>query len=67
MVGLFLLFAGFPHFGVPLDIVIGLATGVTAIVGDLLESGLKRSARVKDSGIVIPPAVECWIPWIRCC
>ena len=55
MVGFFLLFAqGFPHFGVPLDIVIGLATGATAIVGDLLESGLKRSARVKDSGIVIP-------------
>jgi phosphatidate cytidylyltransferase len=55
MVGFFLLFAnGFPHFGLPLDIVIGLATGVTAIVGDLLESGLKRSARVKDSGIVIP-------------
>jgi phosphatidate cytidylyltransferase len=55
MVGLFLLLAGgFPRFGVTLAIVLGLATGVTAIVGDLLESGLKRSARVKDSGIVIP-------------
>jgi phosphatidate cytidylyltransferase len=55
VVGLFLLLApGFPRFGVVRTVVIGLATGVTAIVGDLLESGLKRSARVKDSGIVIP-------------
>ncbi len=31
-----------------------VATGIMVILGDLLESGLKRSARVKDSGIVIP-------------
>jgi phosphatidate cytidylyltransferase len=55
VVGLFLLLTpGYPRFGLPLDIVLGLSTGVTVILGDLLESGLKRSAGVKDSGIVIP-------------
>lgn len=55
VVGLFLLLTpGFPRFGLLLDIVLGLSTGVTVILGDLLESGLKRSAGVKDSGIVIP-------------
>ena len=55
VVALFLLLVpGFPRFGLPLDIVLGLSTGVTVILGDLLESGLKRSAGVKDSGIVIP-------------
>lgn len=55
VIGLFLLLTpGFPRFGLPLDIVLGLCTGVTVILGDLLESGLKRSAGVKDSGIVIP-------------
>ncbi|MFI5368404.1 MAG: phosphatidate cytidylyltransferase [Spirochaetia bacterium] len=55
VIGLFLLLTpGFPGFGLPLDIALGLCTGVTVILGDLLESGLKRSAGVKDSGIVIP-------------
>jgi phosphatidate cytidylyltransferase len=55
VVGLFfLLTPGFPGLGLPLDIALGLLTGVTVILGDLLESGLKRSAGVKDSGIVIP-------------
>ncbi len=55
VVGLFLLLTpGFPRFGLPLDIVLGLSTGATVILGDLLESGLKRSAGVKDSGIVMP-------------
>ncbi len=31
-----------------------LVVGVSVILGDLVESGLKRSARVKDSGIIIP-------------
>jgi phosphatidate cytidylyltransferase len=44
----------FPRFGVPGRIVLGLCTGVTVILGDLLESGMKRSAGVKDSGGVIP-------------
>jgi phosphatidate cytidylyltransferase len=55
MLVLFLLLVpGFPRFGLPLDIVLALSTGVTVILGDLLESGLKRSAGVKDSGILIP-------------
>ena len=28
--------------------------GISVILGDLVESGLKRSARVKDSGIIVP-------------
>lgn len=50
----FLLAPGFPPFGVPFNIALGLCTGVAVMLGDLLESGLKRSAGVKDSGIVIP-------------
>jgi phosphatidate cytidylyltransferase len=45
---------GFPRFPLGLSVVLSLAVGVTVIVGDLLESGLKRSAGVKDSGVVIP-------------
>ncbi len=41
-------------FGLPARICIGLATGALVIIGDLVESGLKRSAGVKDSGIAIP-------------
>jgi phosphatidate cytidylyltransferase len=44
----------FPPFGLPFNIVLGICTGITVIAGDLLESGLKRSAGVKDSGIIIP-------------
>ncbi len=35
-------------------IVFGIAIGVAVIVGDLVESGLKRSAAVKDSGNIVP-------------
>jgi phosphatidate cytidylyltransferase len=55
MVGLFMLFVpGYPPFGIGLNICLALTTGLTVMLGDLLESGLKRSAGVKDSGIVIP-------------
>ena len=55
IVGLFHLFAPhYPPHGVVFNIALGLATGMTVILGDLLESGLKRSAQVKDSGGVIP-------------
>lgn len=35
-------------------VLFGMIIGVTSIVGDLVESGLKRSAAVKDSGQLIP-------------
>jgi phosphatidate cytidylyltransferase len=55
MLGFFLLLApGFPPFPVGASVGLALATGVMVILGDLLESGLKRSARVKDSGVIIP-------------
>ncbi|WP_206810218.1 phosphatidate cytidylyltransferase [Paradesulfitobacterium ferrireducens] len=42
--------------GAPLEVFLGLAVivGITAQVGDLFESALKRSAQVKDSGSLIP-------------
>ena len=45
---------GFPHRGLWLDLAIAAAIGIVGIVGDLVESGLKRSAGVKDSGVIIP-------------
>ncbi len=44
----------YPRFGIGLKIALALCTGVLVILGDLLESGLKRSAGVKDSGVLIP-------------
>jgi len=38
----------------PAMILLGGCTGFMCITGDLIESGLKRSARVKDSGDLIP-------------
>ena len=37
-----------------LHVLFGALVGASAIVGDLVESGFKRSASVKDSGQVIP-------------
>ncbi|HSV93062.1 MAG TPA: phosphatidate cytidylyltransferase [Desulfobacterales bacterium] len=45
---------GFPGRGLAVDLAIAAAVGAVGIVGDLVESGLKRSAGVKDSGVVIP-------------
>ncbi len=40
------------HFG--MRILFGLLIGLAVILGDLVESGIKRSAGVKDSGSLIP-------------
>jgi phosphatidate cytidylyltransferase len=32
----------------------GIAVGITTIIGDLIESALKRSASAKDSGTIVP-------------
>jgi phosphatidate cytidylyltransferase len=54
-VGIFQLAApSFPRFGFSLKVILGVCAGATVIIGDLLESGLKRSASVKDSGEIIP-------------
>jgi len=45
---------GFPGRGLGPDIAIAAGVGIVGIVGDLVESGLKRSAGVKDSGVIIP-------------
>ncbi|MCL2833868.1 MAG: phosphatidate cytidylyltransferase [Treponema sp.] len=39
---------------VPSGILLGLLTGIAATLGDLGESVLKRSAGIKDSGVIIP-------------
>jgi phosphatidate cytidylyltransferase len=49
-----LLAGGFPRRGLGPDIAIAVALGAVGIIGDLVESGLKRSAGVKDSGVIIP-------------
>jgi len=38
----------------PLGAIFGLLIGITALMGDLIESLMKRSARLKDSGNLIP-------------
>ena len=55
ILGIFLLAVpGFLTFGIAAKILLTLAMGIAVILGDLIESGLKRAAGVKDSGIVIP-------------
>ncbi len=52
-VGAVLVAAG---FGIPLDmaVVAGILCSTAAVAGDLWESALKREARVKDSGRILP-------------
>jgi phosphatidate cytidylyltransferase len=47
--------AGVPHVGLPWYIGLAFSAGVSiaALVGDLVESALKRNAQVKDSGNII--------------
>lgn len=49
-----LLAPGFLGLRVGAEIALALVLGVAVILGDLIESGLKRSAGIKDSGIIIP-------------
>ncbi len=59
--GSFLMVFGFrllaPRFlglTVGAEVALALVVGIAVILGDLIESGLKRSAGVKDSGVIIP-------------
>lgn len=53
--GLLWLMAGrLPLLNVPHAIGLGLLLGFAAIIGDLVESVFKRSARIKDSGSFLP-------------
>lgn len=49
-----LLFPGFLGLSVGASVLLALLAGLAVILGDLVESGLKRSAGVKDSGVIIP-------------
>ena len=42
------------HVTLPVALVAGVACGITGVVGDLVESRIKRGAGVKDSGNLIP-------------
>ena len=48
------LFPGAPRFGTFEAAMGGVAIGVCAALGDLVESAMKRAAQVKDSGVLIP-------------
>ncbi len=48
------LLLGIPDVSIPLAIGIGVLLSVVGICGDLMESFIKRSAGVKDSGALIP-------------
>lgn len=39
---------------IPLLVLLGIVAGVATILGDLVESGMKRSSGVKDSGDIVP-------------
>ncbi|MCX7040237.1 MAG: phosphatidate cytidylyltransferase, partial [Spirochaetes bacterium] len=52
--GFRLLAPGFLGLRVGAEIALALIVGIAVILGDLIESGLKRSAGVKDSGVLIP-------------
>jgi phosphatidate cytidylyltransferase len=54
IVSFFLPVRGFLPHPLAVSYLLGAVVGLAVMLGDLLESGLKRSAGVKDSGIVIP-------------
>jgi phosphatidate cytidylyltransferase len=43
-----------PSLALPITLAAGAITGVVTVIGDLVESMLKRDAGVKDSGTIIP-------------
>jgi len=53
--------------GLGLAILFGVILSVAAIVGDLVESLLKRDAQVKDAGAVLPGWAACSTGSIRRC
>jgi phosphatidate cytidylyltransferase len=48
------LMVGDPRFPLAVCLVIGLLTSLSSVVGDLLESMVKRHAGEKDSGTILP-------------
>jgi len=44
----------FPLLSVPHAVILGLVGSIIGQLGDLSESALKRSAGVKDSGVILP-------------
>ena len=49
-----LAFPDFLGLGIGASVLLAVLVGAAVILGDLVESGLKRSAGVKDSGVIIP-------------
>ncbi|MDC7241011.1 MAG: phosphatidate cytidylyltransferase [Spirochaetales bacterium] len=52
-IGAWFLFPDIMHGPLWMTVLLGLVAGMTTILGDLIESGIKRSAGVKDSGSIV--------------
>lgn len=54
VLGVLLIYLVYPWYLVYKFIALGVLVGVAGILGDLFESSLKRTAGVKDAGLIIP-------------
>jgi phosphatidate cytidylyltransferase len=50
----FIFYKFFPFFGYSNWMIFGLLTALAAVFGDFIESMLKRTAGIKDSGDILP-------------
>ena len=54
LVATYVLYHFYPDFGIVKWLIFGFLTSIAAVFGDFIESLLKRSANVKDSGSLLP-------------
>ena len=54
IVGAYILSQFLPTMNIYMWLVLGVLVSISSIIGDLIESMLKRSANIKDSGNVLP-------------